>query len=251
MNTDPQLEAFCLDFERVKKLGFRVSHRASNTGIGKTYEDLLGVAENNLKEPDLHGFEVKSQRSYSGSYVTIFTKSPTLPKGANTILRDKYGGWDEKYPDLKVLHTSIFANKFNSHKSGYRFSLSINDDEQKLYLIIADENENIIDRSTYWTYEVLEKAIIAKLSRLAYVSAETKTNNLGQEEFWFNKATIFSGLKPFSNFLSLLKEGVIMFDIRIGAYKTGIKRGYPHDHGSGFRIKKQDMARLYHSYLSI
>ncbi|PMM66930.1 MvaI/BcnI family restriction endonuclease [Vibrio splendidus] len=251
MNNDPQLESFSNDFLRVKKLGFRPSHRANSTGIGKTYEDLLGVAENNLKEPDLHGFEVKSQRAYTGSYVTIFTKSPTMPKGANAILRNNYGSFDEKYPDLKVLHTSIFADKFNTHKSGYRFTLSIDNYERKIYLIVADKDEKTIDNSTYWTFDALEQAIVAKITRLAYVSAETRRNAMGQEEFWFNKAHIFSGLKPFHTFLELLMEGVIMFDIRIGAYKTGPNRGRHHDHGSGFRIKKQDMKRLYKNHLTI
>ena len=245
MNHDQNLQAFIKDFHRVEQLGFMPSHRKSNTGIGKTYEDLLGVAENNLKEPDLHGFEVKSQRAYSGSYVTLFTKSPTMPRGANAILKDKYGSQDEKYPKINVLHTSIFANSFNNHKSGFRFSLEINYHEDKLYLLVADQNCNVIDRTTYWTFSVLQKCLTDKLSRLAYVSAETRRNGNNQEEFHFNKAKIFSGLKSFQTFLDLLEEKKIMFDIRIGAYKTGTKKGKPHDHGSGFRIQKDNMNELY------
>ena len=42
-------------FRKVKKLGWVESHRRSNTGIGKTFEDYMGVVENNLDEPDLFG----------------------------------------------------------------------------------------------------------------------------------------------------------------------------------------------------
>ena len=33
------------EFNRIKSLGFAKSHRTNNTGIGKTFEDLLGVGE--------------------------------------------------------------------------------------------------------------------------------------------------------------------------------------------------------------
>lgn len=42
---------FIIDkFKEVKKLGFVPSHRKNNTGIGKTFEDYVGVVENNLDE---------------------------------------------------------------------------------------------------------------------------------------------------------------------------------------------------------
>ena len=40
-------------FKAVKKLGFVKSRRRSNTGIGKTFEDLMGVSENNSPAPDI------------------------------------------------------------------------------------------------------------------------------------------------------------------------------------------------------
>lgn len=36
-----------------------------------------------------------------------------------------------------------------------------------------------------------------------------------------------------------------MYDIRIGAYGSGKKLGKPHDHGSGFRIKENNLVNLY------
>lgn len=251
MSNDHELEAFISDFTDVKELGFRESHRSNNTGIGKTYEDLLGVAENNLKEPDLHGFEIKSQRAYTGSYVTLFTKSPTMPLRANAYLKDNFGSDDALFPDVKVLHTSVFCDRFNTHKSGFNFSLRVDEQQRRLYLIVADPIDKSTFEDCYWTFDILEKCLITKLSRLAFVSAETRINANGKEEFHFNSAKIFSGLKPFQVFIELLKAGKIMFDIRIGAYKSGTRKGKPHDHGSGFRIRKQDMASLYESVIDI
>ena len=74
-------------FKEVKSLEYVPSNRANNTGIGKTFEDYIGVVENNLDEPDLAGFEIKSHRGASCSYVTLFTKSPSFPKRANAYLK--------------------------------------------------------------------------------------------------------------------------------------------------------------------
>ena len=39
-------------FKQIKALGFIKSNRKNNTGIGKTFEDYIGVLENNIDEPD-------------------------------------------------------------------------------------------------------------------------------------------------------------------------------------------------------
>jgi len=36
-----------------------------------------------------------------------------------------------------------------------------------------------------------------------------------------------------------------MVDIRIGTYKSGSNMGKPHDHGTGFRVKKEFLDKLY------
>jgi len=43
----------------------------------------------------------------------------------------------------------------------------------------------------------------------------------------------------------LLESGDICFDLRMGAYKTGKRKGKSHDHGSGFRIKAKNINKLY------
>ena len=98
------------EFERIKDLGFVKSNRINNRdgGIGNTFEDYLGVSENNLRDPDFEGFEVKTQRQITSSYITLFSKSPSFPKGANAILKEKFGEVrDENFPDLKKLYASI------------------------------------------------------------------------------------------------------------------------------------------------
>ena len=155
---------FIIDkFKEVKKLGFVPSHRKNNTGIGKTFEDYVGVVENNLDEPDLAGFEIKSHREESQSYVTLFTKSPNFPLKANAYLNNKFGTPYENNPALNRLHTSMFASRFNTSKEKFSFRL-INDRNVRLLRIgIYDINTKaLIDSNVGYTYDCLEKILNKK-----------------------------------------------------------------------------------------
>ncbi len=227
----------------VKNLGWVISHRPNNTGIGKTFEDYVGVVENNLAEPDLAGYEIKSHRSESTSYVTLFTSAPNFPKKANTILRDKYGTPLAENEELLILHTSMFANRYNTYKGNLSFRLKNDRVNRKLLIEVYDNNHNLLDSSVGYTYESLESKLRDKLKKLFYVSAERRYVD-GHEEFYFNHAEIYTE-PSLSKFLDLVDRGLIMYDIRIGSYKSGRMYGKAHDHGSGFRILEQNIHLLY------
>lgn len=76
--------------EVVKNLGWVKTLRSGSTGIGYTLETLLEIAENNLQQPDLMGFELKASRLNGSSMLTMFTLSPNPPR-SNSVLREKYG----------------------------------------------------------------------------------------------------------------------------------------------------------------
>ena len=104
------------EFYRIKSLNYVRNTRPKNKdgGIGNTFEDLLGVEENNKKEADFEGIEIKSQRYLNKSYISLFTKSPDFPNRANTYLREKYGEVrDIRHPEKKKLYASIFGDKYN------------------------------------------------------------------------------------------------------------------------------------------
>ena len=70
-----KLEKIKFEFDRIKDLGFIKSTRQNNKdgGIGNTFEDYLGVEENNLRDPDFEGFEIKTKRFMNSSYITLFS----------------------------------------------------------------------------------------------------------------------------------------------------------------------------------
>lgn len=205
----------------IKKMGYIKTHRSGNTGIGKTLEDLLGIEENNIPSPNAAMIELKSARKNAKSMLTLFTKSPLPPK-ANSILLERFGYESGRGNKRKELHTTVNAREFNTLKGKPGFKIDVEKDRINL---ITAENEII----GYWDRETLRNSFERKLPKLLYVKAETRGKG-SDEEFWFNEAWLLSGF-DFDNFVRLLKEGVILVDIRIGQYPDG----RPHDHGTGFR----------------
>ncbi len=247
---DDNLKLFIENFKRVRDLGWVRSHRSHNTGIGKTLEDLMGVEENNLDEPDFGNIEIKSQRKYTSSYITLFTKAPSFPNRANTLLRDKYGIQNEDNPKIKKLHCSMFSSHFNNTYEKWGFRLRPSDTENKLFIDVKNLKSEVLDNNTiYYDYDVLKKTISHKLNVLAFVNTDNKTVD-DEEHFHFTDCKIFYKCN-FDKFISLISNDKIMYDIRIGSYKTGSNFGKVHDHGSGFRVKREDMRLVFSSVYDV
>ncbi len=232
-------------FYKVRALGWVRSHRSNNTGIGKTFEDCIGVVENNLNKPDLFGFEIKSHRTESSSYVTLFTKSPSFPRvEANAYLKDKFGAY---YPnsEMKKLHTSMFATMFNTYEGKYSFRLIHQPSDERIYIgVYTLGGGELLDKTVYYTYDDINKTLRDKLHNLFYVRAQRRHNNDGTESFFFDSAEIYTDPSLW-RFLELIDNGEIMYDIRMGAYRSGKNCGKTHDHGSGFRILEENIKKLY------
>ena len=237
-------------FREIKELGFVKSKRPYSTGIGKTFEDYLGVTENNEIGPDFAGFEVVSKRTQTSTFLSLFTKSPSHPRSVNTILLERYGEEYEGYPGMRKLHTSVFAGKFNTYRNAYGFRI-VNDTQGKKIVLegSALPEMEVIDSSVYWTYHDLEQCLLTKLKALFFVYADSDMRD-GTEYFHYTQADIY--LDPsLENLLKLIDRGRLMIDIRIGSYKTGKMKGKPHDHGTGFRIRPEDLSLLYEHHLHI
>ncbi len=208
--------------KEIKKMGWIKTHRAGPTGVGKTLEDLLEISENNIPGPNAQMIELKSARKNASSMLTLFTKSP-LPRGANSTLLQRFGYPSTKKKGTKRLETTVNAVNYNEIKGKPGFKIEI----QKGRVNLIDIKGEILG---YWDKETLKSSFERKLPKLLYVKAEARGSG-SDEEFWYNEAWLLSGFN-FKNFVNLLKQGIIVVDIRIGQYPDG----RPHDHGTGFRI---------------
>lgn len=239
------LEDFKQQYQQIVNMGWIPSHRPGPTGIGKTLEDLLGIPENNIDGPDFGDYELKSGRIDGNSMLTILTKAPQ-PRGVNTALRLNFGYSSSVYSnEERVLHATLSAN-FHSIIPNTGHSLTIACDRTKISIL--DENGT---EQAYWVIETLKNAFNRKYpNKLVYVKAKAKTDIYGNEEFQFLEAYEVSGL-CFENFISLIAQGKIYIDLRIGQYHSGSNAGKTHDHGTAFRIKEQDQPLLFTNIVRI
>ena len=193
-------------FNKIKNMGWVEAHRTGNTGIGKTFEDLLDKKEDNLSLPDFKDIEIKSQRNATNSMITLFTKSPDYPVSVNTFLRENFGSISSEYDNMKILHTTINANNFNTHISGNNF--------KRLVLQVQDNNtKQIIYENAYWSFENIQKCLEHKLKYVAIVGADEKFEN-SKNYFKFTDIMLITGI-TLDKFLEALENGDVLVDIRI------------------------------------
>lgn len=232
------LDDFKREYTKICGMGWIGTHRYGPTGIGKTLEDLLGIAENNIDGPDFGDYELKSCRLNSNSMLTIFTKTPQ-PRGAADTLRRTFGYSSDAYDnDEKVLHSTLSADRL----------VSIADTGRSLKIACGPEKISIVAENgveyAYWTRDQLKKAFEKKYKN-KFVYAKARSRGSGaSEEFLFVEAYEVSGF-DYEAFIALLERGKIYIDLRIGQYHGGPKDGQTHDHGTGFRIREEDQPLLF------
>lgn len=209
-----------------------------------TLEKELGLSKNEFEIPDFENIEIKTKKINSNYYTTLFNANPKGP-GFSEVIRIKniYGWPDSIYKNKNIFNASINANQTSLIGKKWKMILTLNDKEKKVFLIIKNTNNKIIENKIYWTYKLLQEKLYRKLSLLAFIEYSKKEiNNVN----YFNYQKIsFYRLITFKNFLELLKTGEIRISFKVGIYKYGIKKGQTFDHGTGFEIKKESLEKLF------
>lgn len=207
---------------KIKKMGLIQTHRAGNTGIGKTLEDLLGIKENNIPLHDIAGVaELKACRRAAGSMLTLFTLEPQPAGGdRDRYLLDNFGYSKRDNGRSKELHSTLSCKRYNNQ------SLKLSVETLKVRVIGKGKRLNI-----FWDMVALEKKFLDKLPALVYVLADNKIAR-GKEFFHFNEAYLLSGFN-FTAFKKMVKKDYVVVDFRM-FYKPN---GQVRNHGTGFRVK--------------
>lgn len=217
------------------------SHRTGSTGIGKTFEDLLNKKEDNLQQPDFEGIEIKAHDFNGASMITLFTKTPNLPKGAANFLREKYG-YTTDSTGIKVLHMTVPSNECTYNKQSHHwFSIIDNKCDQTIDLKVYDKNKRPLEGiHAKWSYKAIESAIDKKLKNLAIVLTNVRKY---KNNTYYNYYKIIVTSINKNVIISALNDGNLFVDLRLGAYKSGKNKGKYHDHGTGFRISLNNLSK--------
>jgi len=201
----------------IKQMGFVVSKRKGNTGIGYTLETLLGLKENNLKTPDFENIELKSQRKDVSNRVTMFTFNRGVWEIKQRELIEKYG-----YIDTQG-RPSLYCT-VDTRTNNQGLFVKVEQDNVRLYHL----DGSLIAE---WLGERLTETFIKKMPALVVVNAETRINSDGKEEFYFSEAFYLTQPNE-DNLLELIRKNIIIVDVRMHLKENKVVR----NHGTGFRI---------------
>ena len=233
-------------FNEIRKLELTKTLRKGTTGIGYTFETLLGKEEDNSYLPDFNGIEIKTKLGYSSSPLTLFCM---VPKKQNNYcikhILNTYG-----YPDkeainhgFKRLKGNVYYKQNNIIASKYVFKLKIDMINKKVRLFILDRYFNIIENDIFWDFEDLEQRLFAKLSYLAIIKGfPYKRNN--NTFYKYTNLDVYK-LKNFDIFLKLIENDKIFVVFNIDMIKSEKQFGKINDRGTAFRINIRDIEQLF------
>lgn len=245
---DENIKEFLALFHNIKNLGYVKSVRSGNTGVGATFEYLIGKDEDQRPEPDYKGIEIKTKMYHTKTDISLFSANPSGNGEKETFrLVEKYGYSDSVLRDKKVLNCCAFANKNTIVADKFIFRLYVDYFNEKLFLYIYDLSGNLIDNTTYWNFEGLRDRLNQKMSILALVNTFRKITKEGTF-YKYYKVKIYK-LKDFDTFMHLIDIGYIRVVFKIGVFRTGERKGEIHDHGTSFQIGQDNLSFLYNSYI--
>lgn len=244
---DETIKELYKKFKTIKNSGWIKSIKKGNAGIGITFENLIGLSENEFEVPDFNGVEIKTKREYSNAYTNLFNATPDGPHFHEVKrLKEKYGYPHSKLKEYRVLNVSCFANIRNKIGINHYFILKVNRQEQKLFLLVYNKKGELIEDEVFWYFDTLKEKLYRKLKILAFIKAYTKRVD-DSEYFKYHEMSIYF-LKDFDTFLHLLEVGIIRITFKVNIITSGPRKGNIRDHGTGFGIKENDLLKLYNLY---
>lgn len=238
-----EIKNFKHKFNEIRNLGYVRAINNTNSGIGLTFESLFGKNVDNYPLPDYQNtIEIKTKLAFSKKPIHLFSLTPDGNDFIEVKRLYKKYGYFVKDKSIKVFNGTIKANKIE-RIGYYYFLLKINYKEEKIVLLVFDSKKQIIDDTTFWTFNKIENALLRKLKYLAFVQAWS-TQKSGIKYYKYYKYNIYK-YSNFYNFINLVDKGIISVTFSIDIY-TDIKRyGQIHDHGTTFDISKNDLNQLF------
>ena len=234
-------------FKKFKKISKSKWIRGINNytnSAGLTFESLLKKEADSMFFPDYKGIEIKCTQRFSRYPITLFSKSfdgPYLYQ-MNEILK-KYGRNDCIYKDKKILNTTLSCNKQTLVNGKYYFKLEISSKEERIYLVVYDVFNNLIEKDDFINFESLKTHLELKSSTLALVFASKK--NIDEVPYFRYYKMIVYKLISFKKFIELLKQDIIIVDIVGRVSRSGSEKGRQRNKNLVFKISKDNIDKLF------
>lgn len=202
--------------------------RTGDTGIGYTFESLLGIKENNDRTADFRGIELKCKKLKDGGSgalgkVNLFQQAPQWTVKATSLDRIKEIG-QLNTNGLWACYSQVTTtpNNLNLWLSG---RISCNNLE-------LQKNDKLIG---HWPHHTLEKRLLEKHSRAAFVLADVKTTKTGSRFCY--KELIYCEQPTIERFLDLVIRNQLVFEFMMSEKGSGSIR----NHGYPWRLVREDL----------
>lgn len=227
--------------DKIKNLGWTECENKNKSVTGKTLENLLEINPDNFEIPDYNTVEIKSKVSKRENYINLFCATPDSYVLETKRLYDKYGYLDSN--NYKILNFVLYGEFLKPINNEYSARLRIDYKNKKVIMEVYNKDNELIDNLSSWSFELLEEKLSRKLNYVCFVEGDKKFSHntlyVRYDKYKFYK------LKKFSDFIQLLKRGQIRISFTLGVYKSGIKSGKMHDHGTQFSIRKENLKLLF------
>lgn len=219
-SADSALSELLDRFDEIKVRGWVDTLREGDTGVGYTFETMLGIKENNDQTADYKGIEIKCKGLKEGAYaksgkINLFQSGPTwlLKCRAKDRLRILgKPGEDGLYSCYSQVTTT--ANNLG------------------LMLQVVDSNSKIdlkknSEAMGYWLSAKLGRRLAEKHSRAAFVKARTRQTK-SKTQYAYEEL-VYCDQPSIQRFLDLVAQRNIVFEFTMSEKLNGTVRnhGYP------------------------
>ena len=213
-------------YKEIKSRGYIPITRTGDGKFGNTFEDLLGLTENNINAPDIDGHEIKVQSKLTHSKMTLFNMKPEWIIPQKKVVVDY--GWAHSYKKGELTIQSTITRTPNKRHLWL-------DTADKLYV---KHNDTILGQ---WSWESLTEQFVKKFPSAIKVYGEEKREG-DKVYFWFNEAYLLTGTSK-ELFKQLIIDDVISIDFR---FYTQYNKGLSiRDRGTAFRMRGSYLDRLF------
>ncbi len=217
---DPTLEELLAKFDQINGLGWIDTLRIGDTGIGYTFESLLGIKENNDQKADFKGIEIKCKGikeggSANSTKTNLFQAGPSW--ASETTAKER----------IRVLGRAADDGLYTCYSQ-----LTTTPNNLGLLLDILGHQSKIDlrkeqDALGHWSFAQLEKRLLEKHSRTAFVKARTRTTKT-KNQFSYEEL-VYCDQPSIARFLDLVAHRKIVFEFLLSEKPNGSirNRGYP------------------------
>ena len=220
-------------YDRINALGWVNTLRSGDTGIGYTFEELVGIKENNDQNADFKGIEIKCKSQKQGcrasSKTNLFQLAPT---------------WTRKIKGIERLRSIGRADETGRHSCYSQVTTTPNNLGLCLETWPAPLDIDLLQRSDklgFWTRSRLRERLAMKHSRAAFIKAETRSYR-GVAQYRYNEF-VYCEQPDIERFVDMVSARKIVFEFTMSERPLGKVR----NHGYPWRLVDEGDRRALHS----